>query len=86
MAGLLRERGLRSAIVVTQPMHERRAAATFRGAGIEVIAVPAPERGYSIPELPDAEDRVRAFDDWITEQAAWTLYSMRGWLVTEEDS
>ncbi|MDQ3038007.1 MAG: YdcF family protein, partial [Myxococcota bacterium] len=82
---LMRERGLRSAIVVTQPLHERRAAATFRAAGIDVVAVPAPERAYSIPELPEAEDRVRAFSDWIAERAAWTLYSMRGWLREAND-
>lgn len=79
-ARLLRERGLRRVIVVTEPLHERRAAATFRALGLEVVATPAPERDYSLAGPARPEDRVRAFHDWITERAAWTLYSMRGWL------
>ncbi|WP_157070398.1 YdcF family protein [Sandaracinus amylolyticus] len=72
-------RPLRRVIVVTDAMHERRAAATFRAMGLEVIAVPAPERDFSLPPR-DPDDRVRAFEEWITERAAWTLYAMRGWI------
>ncbi|UJR84780.1 Hypothetical protein I5071_68590 [Sandaracinus amylolyticus] len=72
-------RHLRRVIVVTDAMHERRAAATFRAMGLDVIAVPAPERDFSIPPR-DPDDRVRAFEEWITERAAWTLYAMRGWI------
>lgn len=79
-AELARARGLHRVIVVTQPMHERRAAAAFRAVGLEVIASSSPERGYSLPALPTSRDRVLAFHDWITERSAWALYSMRGWV------
>ncbi len=79
-AELMEQRGLRRVIVVTQPFHERRAAATFRNVGLEVVAVSCPERNYSLGTLPSSRDRVEAFRDWITEQAAWTLYSARGWV------
>lgn len=79
-AELMRHRGLSRVIVVTQPFHERRAAATFRNVGLDVVAVSSPERNYSLETLPSSRDRVEAFRDWITEQAAWTLYSMRGWI------
>lgn len=78
-AELAEARGLHRVIVVTQPMHERRAAAAFRAVGLEVIACPSPERGYSIASLDASRDRVRGFHDWITERSAWTLYSLRGW-------
>jgi uncharacterized SAM-binding protein YcdF (DUF218 family) len=79
-AELMEQRGLHRVIVVTQPFHERRAAATFRNVGLEVVAVSSPERNYSLDTLPSSRDRVEAFRDWITEQAAWTLYSVRGWI------
>lgn len=79
-ADLARARGLHRVIVVTQPMHERRAAAAFRAVGLDVVACSSPERDYSLPSLPTSRDRRLAFHDFVTERAAWTLYSMRGWL------
>lgn len=80
VAALARARGLHRVIVVTQPMHERRAAATFRAVGLDVVACSSPERGYSLPSLPTSRDRRLAFHDYVTERAAWTLYSLRGWV------
>lgn len=74
------ERGLRRLILVTQPLHMRRAAATFRNVGLEVVACPSPERAFSLPQLSGARDRVQAFNQWVTELAAWQLYSWRGWV------
>jgi hypothetical protein len=83
-ARFAREKGIRRVIVVTQPFHERRAAAAFRAVGLEVIACPAPERRYSLTTLTRAEERVEAFRDFVTEVAAWTLYSLRGWVHEPE--
>lgn len=84
VAAFARERALRSVIVVTQPLHERRAAATFRATGLRVLACAAPERNYSLGALATPGDRVAAFRDWITELAAWALYASRGWLGERE--
>ena len=79
-AALGRERGFRRVIVVTSPLHERRAAAAFRDVGLEVVACPSPERLFSVPALATPDDRVAAFGYWVTELAAWELYSLRGWV------
>ena len=80
-AELARARGLHRVIVVTQPMHERRAAAAFRAVGLDVIACSSPERDYSLPSLPTSRDRRLAFHDYVTERSAWVLYSLRGWVA-----
>lgn len=80
VAELAEARGLHTVIVVTQPMHARRAAAAFRATGLRVIAASSPERNYSLSTLASSHDRVAAFRDWITEVAATSLYSLRGWL------
>lgn len=80
VARLAAERDLHRVIVVTQPIHERRAAAAFRAAGLEVIAASSPERNYSLPALASSSDRIAAFRDLVTEIAAYVLYALRGWV------
>jgi uncharacterized SAM-binding protein YcdF (DUF218 family) len=80
VARLAEERGLHRVIVVTSPLHERRAAAAFRAVGLDVVACPSPERMYSIPQLDTPGDRMQAFRTWVTELSAWAFYSLRGWV------
>jgi len=75
---LAREKGWRRIVVVTSAMHMRRAAATFRKQGLQVIAMPCPERKYSIPQLSSPIDRIQGFRDWVSELTAYTLYYSRG--------
>jgi uncharacterized SAM-binding protein YcdF (DUF218 family) len=80
VARLFRERGLARALVVTSPLHTRRAAAAFEQAGIEVRSVPAVETRYDVEGLATAEDRLRAFGDVLHERVGLLVYRWRGWL------
>lgn len=57
--GLARRFGWRRALLVTSPLHSRRAAALFRAQGLEVRSVPADEPRFDLA-LPRASDRLQA--------------------------
>jgi uncharacterized SAM-binding protein YcdF (DUF218 family) len=79
VAALYRARGWRRVIVVTSPLHSRRAAAAFEHQGLEVVSAPAAEGRYDAA-LDDADDRVRGFGDVLHERLGLWLYHRRGWL------
>ncbi len=80
VAKLARERGWSEVLLVTDPTHTRRAAATFERAGIRVLAQPSGGQVsvVGIPRTPEA--RLDVFRDWLYETAGWELYRWRGWL------
>ncbi len=73
-------RGWRRVVVVTSPLHTRRACATFEAAGFEVICRPSPERGFALGVLGAGGDRSRAFGEWLYETLGWWKYRIRGWV------
>jgi len=79
-AALARTHGWQQVIVVTSPMHSRRACASLEVAGLRVECVPAAGRDYAIRQLDSAEDRRLAFRDVVYEIAATLLYRTRGWM------
>lgn len=79
VAELARARGWRRVILVTSPLHSRRAAATFERQGLEIASAPASEPEYDL-SLEDADDRIRAFPDILHERLGWWVYARRGWL------
>ncbi len=80
MAELAAPRGWRRVVVVTSPLHSRRACATFEAAGLEVVCRPSPERGFALGVLGAGGDRSRAFGEWLYESLGWWKYRIRGWV------
>ena len=79
-AALLRPRGATRVAVVTEPLHSRRACATFEAAGFAVTCLPARERAYTLHEPASARDRLAIWNSWLYERAAWVEYRARGWV------
>ncbi len=79
-AALARTHGWTRVMVVTSPMHSRRACAAFEMVGLSVECRPAEGRDYSVRRLESSEDRRLAFADVVYEVAATFLYRSRGWM------
>ena len=72
--------GWRRIILVTSPIHTRRACATFEVVGFLVHCHPSRDRTMALDALPAGEDRVRAFAYWLYEMLGWQKYRWRGWV------
>ncbi len=79
-AGLARQRGWKRVVVVTSPLHTRRACATFEARGLSVLCRPSDARDYSLNLRRTPGDRLGAFRDWLYERVASRIYRSRGWL------
>jgi uncharacterized SAM-binding protein YcdF (DUF218 family) len=78
-ARLLLPRGADAIVLVTSPLHTRRACAAFERVGFHVVCVPAASRDYTLH--PDGSmDRLALFRMWIYERMAWLKYKRRGWV------
>ena len=80
VAELARREGWDSILLVTDPLHTRRAGAVFEKAGLKVVVRPATETEYDFDEMTFSGNRVPAFRDWIKEVVGWYVYRRRGWL------
>lgn len=81
IGALLLPKHARSIVVVTSPMHTRRACATFEALGFLVACTPARMRDKSgLPVAPSPENRLVLFGEWVYEVAAMAEYAARGWL------
>lgn len=79
-AALAHQEGWRRIVVVTSPLHTRRACAAFRKAGLEVTCEAARSRGVAVRSLATASDRLAAFGPWLYETVGWWWYRVRGWV------
>lgn len=79
-AMLFRARGWKRVVVVTSPLHTRRACATFEKMGMTVSCVAAEWREAALNSMRSPEDRVRAFQVWLYEMAGTTRYYQLGWI------
>jgi uncharacterized SAM-binding protein YcdF (DUF218 family) len=83
---LATERGWHRILLVTSANHQRRASATFRAQGLEVISVPCnfftsvsiapPPPGFSVPRYGGFV----AMATWLHEEVGWFMYRRRGWI------
>lgn len=73
-------RALRRLIVVTSPLHSRRACAALEHEGIEVVCSPAVETEYDLETLDRADDRLAAFGGLLHEWVGLWFYRRRGWI------
>jgi uncharacterized SAM-binding protein YcdF (DUF218 family) len=77
---LFRSRGWKRVVVVTSPLHTRRACAAFEKTGVTVSCVASEWREVAINTFHKPEDRVRAFQGWLYEMAGTARYKQLGWL------
>lgn len=77
---LFRTRRWKRIIVVTSPMHTRRACATFEKVGVTVSCAPSAVREFSFVTLERPIDRVSAFQLWLYETAGTIRYRQLGWI------
>jgi uncharacterized SAM-binding protein YcdF (DUF218 family) len=82
-AELLAPASARPIVVVTSPLHTRRACATFEAVGFRVACVPSEERRYAAYALSGPVDRLRAFFDLLYERLGMIEYRARGWVRTK---
>lgn len=73
--------GARNLVVVTSPMHTRRACATFEMVGFKVSCYPARARLYATWHPLEASDRLAAFADYLYERLGMVKYRWKGWVV-----
>ena len=84
---LAQERGWKRVLLVTSANHMRRAAATVRHMGVEVVPVPCNfltsvgtgETPF-VPGVPGSDGFVK-MGVWLHEEAGWFMYWRRGWLA-----
>lgn len=67
-------------IVVTSPVHSRRACAVFERVGLTVSCIPAESRDISLNRMTSSHDRVGAFALWLYELAGTVRYRQLGYL------
>lgn len=82
VGALCRERGWRRLLVVTSPLHSRRACAALEREGLEVICSPAVETEHDVETLDRPVERLAAFRQVVRETLALWVYQRRGWLST----
>lgn len=78
-AAMGRTHGWRQVVLVTSPLHSRRACAAVEHAGLAVRCLPATSREYALSRLDRPQNRRLAFNDVLYESAATLLYAIRGW-------
>ncbi|HEY5060777.1 MAG TPA: YdcF family protein [Gemmatimonadaceae bacterium] len=80
-ARLLLAAGARSIVVVTSPMHTRRACAVFEAVGFAVACRPASEHAAVTWHPEGAPDRLAAFRELAYEELAMVKYRWKGWVT-----
>jgi uncharacterized SAM-binding protein YcdF (DUF218 family) len=87
---LAREHGWHRVLLVTSANHMRRAAATVRHMGVEVVPVPcnfltSVGTGDTpfVPSIPGSDGFVK-MGVWLHEEVGWFIYWRRGWLAPPE--
>jgi uncharacterized SAM-binding protein YcdF (DUF218 family) len=79
-AVLFRRNGWKRIVLVTSPLHTRRACATFERLGMVVTCAASDTRDFAVREMADPGDRLRAFQLWLYETAGSLDYRLHGWI------
>jgi len=69
-----------SVVVVTSPMHTRRACATFEAVGFKVICKAAAEHHHVTWHPINPTDRLESFGAYLYERLGMVKYRAKGWL------
>jgi uncharacterized SAM-binding protein YcdF (DUF218 family) len=81
VAQLGRARGFRRILLVTSPLHSRRASAAFEREGLDVVSSPCPEARYDVESLATPGERLMAFGGVTHERVGLWVYARRGWIA-----
>lgn len=76
--------GWKRIIVVTSPIHTRRACAAFDTVGLTVTCRPSPERTFALDRLGAPRDRTVAIGQMLYESLGWWEYRVRGWILAPQ--
>lgn len=80
MQALASAQGWRRVIVVTSPVHSRRACTVVERVGLAVVCRPSPDRATAVWSQRSPTDRLRAFGQWAYETLGWWMYRLNGWV------
>jgi uncharacterized SAM-binding protein YcdF (DUF218 family) len=80
VASVARYRGWKRIVLVTSPLHSRRACAAFEKVGLQVSCVPGDARDVAVRRLLHPHDRIVAFGLLLYETAGTLRYRQAGWI------
>lgn len=80
VARLAREKSFGALILVTSPLHSRRAAAVFEKEGLRVLSSPGQETRFDLELMQRPDERLLAFGDVLHERVGLSVYRWRGWI------
>ena len=77
-AAILRTSGMKTAILVTSPLHMLRARLAFQAAGVSVYPVRASEKNLWL--VSNAAERISLFQEAVHEYLGLAVYRIQGWI------
>jgi uncharacterized SAM-binding protein YcdF (DUF218 family) len=80
VASLARDRGFKLILLVTSPIHSRRASAALEKEGVTVVSSPSAETRFDLSTLDTWNDRLSAFGTVMHERLGLWVYARRGWI------
>ena len=80
VAATARDKGWKVLLVVTSPIHSRRACATLEKEGLTVVSSPSVDSRFQVDDLDTSTERLAAFGSVIHERLGTWVYMHRGWL------
>lgn len=80
VADLARKRGFKLVLLVTSPIHSRRASAALEKEGVTVVSSPSVETRFNLDTLDTWNDRLAAFGSVMHERLGLWVYARRGWV------
>ncbi len=80
-SALLKQHGWKKILLVTAPVHSRRAFFTFSKTGLEVISTPCRESSFDFENMDSngPSGKIRAFAEMLREVVGLRTYRARGW-------
>lgn len=78
VAQLLKQKGWKRVILVSDPTHLRRAAATFKKAGVPVLCSPCRNPEYDLTRIEGPGERLSACREWFHETIGYEIYRLQG--------
>jgi uncharacterized SAM-binding protein YcdF (DUF218 family) len=85
VATVARSRGFKLILLVTSPIHSRRASAALEKQGLTVVSSPSTETRFDLASLSTWNDRLAAFGTVIHERLGLWVYARRGWIDTASE-
>ena len=76
-----RDRDWKRILVVTSPVHSRRACAAFEKEGMEVVCYPSIEMDFDLETLEEPDERLESFGPIMHEIVGLWVYRRLGWMA-----